>query len=176
MTKEMGEFVGQLIGELVDMDVGVTCECFGKYMRLRVMIDVAKSLKRFLRLELKKGEETTLLWRYEKLPEYCFQYGIIRHSYLKCHYGKEDGRRDVVSDFDFGPWLRASSPSGQHKSNGHYRFQGENSSTMGGNRKILPSVSLNPNRANYHWRARPGGSGENNLGSLNGRSVSRNDD
>ena len=48
MTKEMGEFLRQLIGELVDMDVRVISECFGKYMRLRVVVDVSKSLKRFL--------------------------------------------------------------------------------------------------------------------------------
>ncbi|TXG64170.1 hypothetical protein EZV62_011164 [Acer yangbiense] len=52
MTKEMGEFLGQLIGELVDIDVGVTGECFGKYVRLKVAIDISKPLERFLRLEL----------------------------------------------------------------------------------------------------------------------------
>ncbi|TXG57168.1 hypothetical protein EZV62_018481 [Acer yangbiense] len=54
ITKEMGEFIGRCLGDLVDIDVGVTGECFGKYMRLRVAIDISKPLKRFLRLELKK--------------------------------------------------------------------------------------------------------------------------
>ncbi|TXG70202.1 hypothetical protein EZV62_005137 [Acer yangbiense] len=110
MTKEMGKFLGQLIGEVVDMDVGVTGECFGKYMRIRVIIDVSKPLKRFLRLELEKGEESMVLLRYEKLPEFCFHYGFIGHSYLECNLVSRDGKRDMGSDFDFGPWLRASNP------------------------------------------------------------------
>ncbi|TXG66435.1 hypothetical protein EZV62_007710 [Acer yangbiense] len=70
MTKEMGEFLGQLIGELIDIDVGSNGECFGKYMRLRVAIDVSKPLKRFLHLELKKGDESILLMRYTSQPRY----------------------------------------------------------------------------------------------------------
>ncbi|KAK2655223.1 hypothetical protein Ddye_008275 [Dipteronia dyeriana] len=31
----MGEFLGQLIGDLVEIDVGVTEECFGKFMHLK---------------------------------------------------------------------------------------------------------------------------------------------
>ncbi|TXG48348.1 hypothetical protein EZV62_027642 [Acer yangbiense] len=71
MTKEMGEFIGRCLGDLVDIDVGVTGECFGKYMRLRVAIDLSKPLQRFLRLKLKKREISMLLIRYEKLLEYC---------------------------------------------------------------------------------------------------------
>lgn len=127
MTKDIGEFIGRLIGELVDMDVGVTGESFGKYMRLRVMIDVAKPLKRFLRVELQKGEESMLLLRYEKVPEYCFHYGIIDHLYLGCDCGQRKGRHDVRANFDFGPWLKASSPPGQNKPSGYHHFKGENS-------------------------------------------------
>ena len=61
--------VGGLIGKLIDIDVGVTGECFGKYMQIRVAINVLKPLKRFLRLELSKGKESMLLLRYEKLQE-----------------------------------------------------------------------------------------------------------
>ena len=68
MTKEMGEFVGQLIRELRDIDVGMTGECFGKYKHLKVDLDVSKPLKRFMRLELEIGKESILLLWYEKLP------------------------------------------------------------------------------------------------------------
>ncbi|TXG62355.1 hypothetical protein EZV62_013718 [Acer yangbiense] len=69
MTKEIGEFIGKLIGELKDIDVGLTRECFGKYMRLKVEVDVSKSLKRFLRLELEKGKESILLLRQGRREE-----------------------------------------------------------------------------------------------------------
>ncbi|TXG69838.1 hypothetical protein EZV62_004773 [Acer yangbiense] len=51
MAKEMGEFLGRLIRELVDIDVGVRGECFGMYMRLKVAIDVSMPLKRHSYLE-----------------------------------------------------------------------------------------------------------------------------
>ncbi|TXG67284.1 hypothetical protein EZV62_008559 [Acer yangbiense] len=110
MTKEMGEFLGQLIGELVDIDVGVTGECFGKYIHLKVAIDISKPLKKFLRIELVEGEESILLLRYERLPEYCFRCGIIGHSYQECHNKEKEGLSSVNMQFDYGPWFRASSP------------------------------------------------------------------
>ncbi|TXG54132.1 hypothetical protein EZV62_019388 [Acer yangbiense] len=174
MTKKMGEFIRRLIGELVDMDVGVTGECFGKYMRLRVMIDVVKPLKRFLRLELHKGEESMLLLRYEKLSEYCFHCGIIGHSYLECDCGQGNGRRDIGANFDFGPWLRVSSPPGQNKPSGNHRFRGENSSNGGGSRKGLSMGNPNLNRANNNWRVLSGGPNENVRDSINGCKMNKN--
>ncbi|TXG51109.1 hypothetical protein EZV62_023633 [Acer yangbiense] len=78
MTKEMGEFLGQLIGELIVIDVGVTGECFGKYLRLK-----------------------------------------------ECHNGKRTDSRASNMEFDFGPWLRATNPSGQNKTFGHQRARSE---------------------------------------------------
>ncbi|TXG69285.1 hypothetical protein EZV62_004220 [Acer yangbiense] len=108
MTKEMGEFIGGCLGDLVDIDVGVTGECFGKYMRLRVTIDVSKPLKRFLRLELKQGEESMLLIRYERLPEYCFHCGILGPSYQFCQLRRESDGLVSGKNFAYGPWLKAT--------------------------------------------------------------------
>ncbi|TXG69420.1 hypothetical protein EZV62_004355 [Acer yangbiense] len=132
MTKEMGEFLGSLIRDLVDIDIGVTGECFGKFMRLKVAIDVTKPLKRFLRLELQKGEESMLLLRYEKLPKFCFHYGVISHSYLECSIRKEDVRNDANTDLNFGPWFRASNPPGQNKGYVFQRYKSTGSSSRGG--------------------------------------------
>ncbi|KAK3218379.1 hypothetical protein Dsin_012349 [Dipteronia sinensis] len=126
MANEMSKYLGQLIGELVDIDVGVTGECFGKYMWIKVAIDVSKPLKRFLRVELlNKGEESLLLLRYEKLPEYCFHCGIIGHFHQECHNRKEGDMRGFDMDFDYGPWMRALSPPGQNRMATQYRSRGE---------------------------------------------------
>ncbi|TXG60010.1 hypothetical protein EZV62_014583 [Acer yangbiense] len=115
MTKEIGEFIGRCLGDLVDIDVGVTGECFGKYIRLRVSIDISKPLKRFLRLELKKGEESMVLFRYERLLEYCFHCGYIGHSYQLCQSRKESNSFDSRKGFEFGRWMRATGVPGQNK-------------------------------------------------------------
>ncbi|TXG70673.1 hypothetical protein EZV62_005608 [Acer yangbiense] len=85
MTKELGEYLGKIIGDLVDIDVGLTGECFGKYLRVRVAIDISQPLKRFLMMDLAEdGSESLLLLRYEKLPDYCFCCGLVGHSYPMC--------------------------------------------------------------------------------------------
>ncbi|TXG50274.1 hypothetical protein EZV62_022798 [Acer yangbiense] len=95
---------GKISGDMVDIDVGSSGECFGKYLRIRVAIDVLKPLKRFLRLELtEKGKESMVLLRYERLPEYCFRCGILGHSFRECHTVGEDVGQS--SEFDFRPWL-----------------------------------------------------------------------
>ncbi|TXG63892.1 hypothetical protein EZV62_010886 [Acer yangbiense] len=153
MTREMGEFIGQLIGELVDIDVGVTGECFGKYMHLKVAIDVSKPLKRFLILELVKGEEYLLLLRYEKLPEYCFHYGIIGHSHQECH-NKKDSRAASL-EFDFDPWLRATSLPGQIKNAGQQqRYRGEKGQNRPGGVISAAKSSEPPSSVEGTWRSK----------------------
>ncbi|TXG63485.1 hypothetical protein EZV62_010479 [Acer yangbiense] len=121
MTKEMGEFIGRCLGDLVDIDVGVTSECFGKYMRLRVTIDVSKLLKRFLGLELKQGVESMLLIRYERLLKYCFHYGIIEHSYQLCQSRKENDGFGLRRELDNNGWERNE----HHDSGSHVQFAKE---------------------------------------------------
>ncbi|KAH7569650.1 hypothetical protein JRO89_XS06G0227600 [Xanthoceras sorbifolium] len=51
--------------------LGATGDCLGKYLRVRVRVDILKPLKRSLRLELGDGEDSYLLLRYEKLQGTC---------------------------------------------------------------------------------------------------------
>ncbi|TXG63910.1 hypothetical protein EZV62_010904 [Acer yangbiense] len=159
MTKEMGEFLGQLISELVDIDVRVSGECFGKYIRLKVAIDISKPLKRFPRIELVEGEESILLLRYERLSEYYFHCGIISHSYQECHNKIKEGRSSVNMQFDYGPWLRASSPTGQNKAYSQYRQQGKASiDRFAGRRKGVRTTGLS-GISKESWRPKTGGDG-----------------
>ncbi|TXG46182.1 hypothetical protein EZV62_028316 [Acer yangbiense] len=153
MTKEMGEFLGQLIGELVDIDVGVTGECFGKYLRLKVAIDISKPLKRFLRLELVKGEKSILLLRYEKLPIYCFHCGFIGHSHQECSNKKVDDVRVSNVEFDFGPWLRVSSPPSQNKTVGQKFFRGGKQHDRNGGVLSSEKPSEVPGGNGSQWRS-----------------------
>ncbi|KAL5735075.1 hypothetical protein ACOSP7_032936 [Xanthoceras sorbifolium] len=41
MNREVGSFVGSQLGELCEIDVGATEACLGKYLRVRVRIDVS---------------------------------------------------------------------------------------------------------------------------------------
>ncbi|TXG60826.1 hypothetical protein EZV62_012189 [Acer yangbiense] len=159
MTKEMGMFLGQIIGELKDIDVGSTGECFGKYLRVRVAIDLNQPLKRFLRMDLTgDGKESLLLLRYKKLPEYCFHCGRLGHSFSDCGLRKENHARPMDVDFEFGAWLRVLNPPRSHKSSSGRRFRGsEGSSSQSGRSLSPPQPIVQPLGSDGPWRNRSGG-------------------
>ncbi|KAK3227100.1 hypothetical protein Dsin_006962 [Dipteronia sinensis] len=78
MSKEIGKF----LGEVVDIDVGASRDCLGKYLRVRVVISISKPLKRFLQVDLTGSrKETILVLKYEKLTDHCHAYGMLGHMF-----------------------------------------------------------------------------------------------
>ncbi|KAL5744815.1 hypothetical protein ACOSQ2_027931 [Xanthoceras sorbifolium] len=57
ISKEMGIFLGGLIGKVVDIDVGSNGSCIGRFIRVRVLVEVSKALKRGLRVSLGDQEK-----------------------------------------------------------------------------------------------------------------------
>ncbi|KAK2645213.1 hypothetical protein Ddye_020408 [Dipteronia dyeriana] len=49
MTKDIGMFLGGMIGAVVDVDEGEAGDCAGKFMRVKVKIEIDKPLRRCLR-------------------------------------------------------------------------------------------------------------------------------
>ncbi|KAL5753227.1 hypothetical protein ACOSQ2_023734 [Xanthoceras sorbifolium] len=112
MTKNIGLMLGERIGKVKDIDVGASGDCFGKFLRVKVSIDVTKPLKRVLRVKLDGSKaEKMLLLKYERMPEYCFCCGLIGHPFRECPGESEDHEPVCNKDFAFGTWMRASSPS-----------------------------------------------------------------
>ncbi|KAK2662225.1 hypothetical protein Ddye_000799 [Dipteronia dyeriana] len=106
----IGMFLGNMIGEVREIDVSLSGECVEKYIRVRVVIDIDKPLRRILRVDvIGDGKETTMLLRYERLPDHCFRYERVGHVVREC---LENARTDCNEDYNllFGAWLRASSP------------------------------------------------------------------
>ncbi|KAL5756272.1 hypothetical protein ACOSQ2_021018 [Xanthoceras sorbifolium] len=111
MTKNIGLHLGSHIGMIKDIDVCASGDCLGKFLRIRVVIDVSKPLKRVLRVKLDgMTEEKTLLLKYERLPKYCFSCGLIGHSYRECTLIEDVHIPKKGEHFTFGVWMRASSP------------------------------------------------------------------
>ncbi|KAL5740379.1 hypothetical protein ACOSQ2_029559 [Xanthoceras sorbifolium] len=100
-----------LIGQVTDIDVGATGDCLGRFLRVRVVIDVSKPLSRYLRVCLSEGDpDTVLLLRYERLTEYCFQCGVVGHIVRECQLEHDSSGSSSVPEFKFGTWMRAESP------------------------------------------------------------------
>ncbi|KAL5738450.1 hypothetical protein ACOSP7_031211 [Xanthoceras sorbifolium] len=109
MTKEIGLFLGRQIGEVCELDLGATGDCLGKFLRVRIRLDVSKPLRRCLRVDLDgSGPTSTMLLRYERLPKFCFQCGHLGHATREC---VQVDRSTLAGSqkFEYGGWLRASS-------------------------------------------------------------------
>ncbi|KAM0874572.1 hypothetical protein ACQ4PT_037340 [Festuca glaucescens] len=88
MHKRLGATIAGSIGigeSVPEVDCDDTRRCWGRYMRVRVEVDVDKPLMRGVTVYSQRRRATD--WfevQYENLPLYCFSCGIIGHSSIEC--------------------------------------------------------------------------------------------
>ncbi|KAK3211237.1 hypothetical protein Dsin_015943 [Dipteronia sinensis] len=116
MTKKMGWFLGSMIGEVVEVDGGNAGEAGGKFMRVRVRIEIDKPLKMCLQIDiLGDGVKTIMLLRYERLPNHCFKCGMVDHCRYECPSTVQSQVSNGVEIMLFGIWMRASTSFSKNK-------------------------------------------------------------
>ncbi|KAL5827863.1 hypothetical protein ACOSQ4_019660 [Xanthoceras sorbifolium] len=92
--------------EVEDIDAGDSGDCLGKFVRVCVMLNVTKPLRRGLRVRLVEGaDEFSVLLCYERLPNFCFYCRCMGHLVGECR----DNVKGLgnVADLKFGAWLKA---------------------------------------------------------------------
>ncbi|TXG48734.1 hypothetical protein EZV62_024609 [Acer yangbiense] len=100
-----GYFLGSLIGDVEELDEGAYGDCDGKFIRVRVIINVDQPLRRILRVDvLGDGEESVMLLRYERLSDHCHKCGKLGHKMIECTTA------GASSELLFGAWLKAGIP------------------------------------------------------------------
>ena len=77
-------------------------------MRIRVSVDITKPLCRGRRAQLEKNKEIWISFKYERLPNFCYWFGLLTHSDKDCPYWLRNQASLRVEDQQFGAWLRAS--------------------------------------------------------------------
>ncbi|KAF5462220.1 hypothetical protein F2P56_018246 [Juglans regia] len=103
MTKKWGECIGQSVGQVLDVDVDEDDIGWGKYLRVRIKLDLHKPITRG-RIIMVHGKKIRLAFKYEKLPRFCFNCGWILHGNSGC---SSTTAPDNSINPQFGPWLRA---------------------------------------------------------------------
>ncbi|KAL5539506.1 hypothetical protein UlMin_045993 [Ulmus minor] len=99
-----------MVGIVQEVECNQDELCLGTFIRVHVVIDISKPLKRILKVRLGANKElVTILLRYEHLPELCFQCGLFGHPLKEC-----PDRAFLHGDnikLKYGAWIKAPIPS-----------------------------------------------------------------
>lgn len=105
-TENIAKAIGASLGELVLIDsknFKGTCK---QFLRIRVLIDITKPLRRRMKMRKNGGDCFWIDFKYEKLPNFCFLCGLIGHTDRFCHKLFEGVNEDT--ERPYGSWLRAT--------------------------------------------------------------------
>ncbi|KAK6123351.1 hypothetical protein DH2020_042911 [Rehmannia glutinosa] len=76
MTTQFASIAGNSIGQFIDVDCDASGSAIGKFLRIRVEMDISKPLRRILQVDYQSHKITVVL-KYERLPDFCFFCGKI---------------------------------------------------------------------------------------------------
>ncbi|GAU17074.1 hypothetical protein TSUD_105730 [Trifolium subterraneum] len=83
MTTTAGKQSGNFIGEFMEYDEKNNSNFLSTFMRIRVLVDIRKPLKRFKKIKTKVGSHEVKL-KYERLGSICYYCGILGHNEDSC--------------------------------------------------------------------------------------------
>uniref|UniRef100_A0A2N9G3M9 CCHC-type domain-containing protein n=1 Tax=Fagus sylvatica TaxID=28930 RepID=A0A2N9G3M9_FAGSY len=121
MNEETATSVGNALGVLEEIDIPEDGITWGEFMRVQVRIDVSMPLLRRQRVKLGKEESIWVTLKYEKLPTFCYNCGILGHSERECRLVTQHEKSKDGNHYEYGSWLRAT--PGRRKT-GSVTFEG----------------------------------------------------
>ncbi|XWS77205.1 hypothetical protein CRYUN_Cryun01aG0241600 [Craigia yunnanensis] len=98
-------------GDVLEVDTSENQLAWGKWLRVRVNINVHRPLKRGKLISLDEGKKLLTWFKYERLPDFCYICGIIDHQELDCKVAISIQKDHKKLHWEFGPWLRANANS-----------------------------------------------------------------
>ncbi|BFG20610.1 hypothetical protein CerSpe_068840 [Prunus speciosa] len=122
MTTNMGRQIGNSLGRCLDVLEGMEGGCLGRFLRIRVCLDVSKPLWRGKKLTLPYGNTEFVDFRYERLPEFCFCYGRVGHVFKECAFVDQAAKQ--ACEKPYGIWLKATKDLNSTRANNSKRPSG----------------------------------------------------
>ena len=78
------------MGDIIELEEDVLG--FGRFRRVKVMLDITKPLRRYRKIKDKKGNEVQIDFAYERLPYFCLACGVMGHSEKDCQVVYEEDK------------------------------------------------------------------------------------
>lgn len=100
--KQFVKGMAERIGEVQEIQIVLPNGFVGKFIRVRVKIDVNKKLTRFVGFT-KAGETEFYQVKFEKLPVFCYMCGLLGHWHEECGTGEH-----AEEDMEWGPFIMAA--------------------------------------------------------------------
>ncbi|KAK6121173.1 hypothetical protein DH2020_045094 [Rehmannia glutinosa] len=109
MNKNFATNVANTIGNYIALDVDSDGSTIGRFLRIRVNLDITKPLRRVVKASL-HGSDYILPVKYERLPNFCYYCGIIGHGDRDCETRILATTESTTGNL-YGPWMRVPQPS-----------------------------------------------------------------
>jgi hypothetical protein len=84
MSEKNGRQIAESMGEFLEYDAKNNSNFWRKFMRIRVMLDVRRPLKRTKRLKKPGGGVQEVQFNYERLGMFCYYCGLLGHTDESC--------------------------------------------------------------------------------------------
>ncbi|KAM6560550.1 hypothetical protein CsatA_029789 [Cannabis sativa] len=108
-SEALAKIIGNLIGEFLEVHNDSLNEGWGPFLRIRVGLDVSKPLLRGQMVSLPwMRDELWIDYRYERLPDFCYECGIIGHVFDNCKMYMEKIDEGIEPGLEYGPWMAGS--------------------------------------------------------------------
>uniref|UniRef100_A0A803Q9W4 Reverse transcriptase domain-containing protein n=1 Tax=Cannabis sativa TaxID=3483 RepID=A0A803Q9W4_CANSA len=110
-SEYLAKVIGNLLGTYIDVHEDSLNEGlgWGPFLRIRIGIDVSQPILRGQTVTFPwMSDELWLDYRYERLPDFFYECGIIGHVFDKCPSFLEKLDEGKEPDLPYGPWLEGS--------------------------------------------------------------------
>jgi hypothetical protein len=116
--------ISRCVGEVLEVQIKLPAGFIGSFVRMKVKLDTSKKLSRFVSMTRDNKKEYYQV-KYEKMPDFCANCGMIGHWYEECGTGEHD-----PDSFEWGDFILADGGRGRGRGRGQGRGRGSRGEDM----------------------------------------------
>lgn len=113
MNRANAEIIGSSLGTVEQVDASPTGECRGRYVRVRVALNIEQPLCRGRFVDMGATGPLWISFQYERMPVFCYWCGLMNHDEKDCRLWTDSGETLTKESQQYGPWLRATTANPQ---------------------------------------------------------------